>query len=41
MRTLAITRNVTLDGSVEMITDWFALRGGRASRCDEAAELAQ
>lgn len=23
MRTLAITQNITLDGSIEMITDWF------------------
>lgn len=24
MRTLAVTQNVTLDGAVEMLTDWFA-----------------
>ena len=23
MRTLAITQNITLDGSIEMIGDWF------------------
>ncbi|MFI1226308.1 MULTISPECIES: dihydrofolate reductase family protein [unclassified Streptomyces] len=27
MRTLAITQNVTVDGSVEMITDWFDPQG--------------
>lgn len=23
MRTLAITQNITVDGSIEMLTDWF------------------
>ena len=23
MRTLAITQNITLDGSIEMLDDWF------------------
>lgn len=27
MRTLAITQNITLDGSVEMLTDWFDPQG--------------
>ncbi|MYR11481.1 dihydrofolate reductase, partial [Streptomyces sp. SID724] len=27
MRTLAITQNITVDGSVEMITDWFDPQG--------------
>ncbi|MDT0268046.1 dihydrofolate reductase family protein [Streptomyces sp. DSM 44915] len=27
MRTLAITQNITVDGSVEMLTDWFDPRG--------------
>jgi len=28
MRTLAITQNVTLDGSIEMLGDWFDPQGG-------------
>ena len=27
MRTLAITENITIDGSIEMLTDWFDPRG--------------
>jgi dihydrofolate reductase len=27
MRTLAITQNITVDGSIEMITDWFSPMG--------------
>lgn len=27
MRTLAITQNITVDGSVELLTDWFAPQG--------------
>ncbi|SCE51329.1 dihydrofolate reductase family protein [Streptomyces sp. OspMP-M43] len=27
MRTLAITQNITVDGSIEMITDWFDPQG--------------
>ncbi len=29
MRTLAITQNITVDGSIEMITDWFDLKARR------------
>jgi dihydrofolate reductase len=28
MRTLAITQNITLDGSIEMLGDWFEPQGG-------------
>jgi len=27
MRTLAITQNITVDGSIEMLTDWFVPQG--------------
>lgn len=27
MRTLAITRNITLDGSIELLGDWFDPQG--------------
>lgn len=30
-RTLALTENVTLDGSIEMITDWFDPRATATS----------
>lgn len=37
MRTLAITQNATLDGAVEMLTDWFDPQGqGRGDRTDVA-----
>lgn len=32
MRTLAITQNITVDGSIEMLSDWFDAQGrGRAT----------
>lgn len=39
MRTLAITQNVTVDGSVEMLTDWFDPQDqGRPDMSDVAEE---
>jgi dihydrofolate reductase len=38
-RTLAITQNITLDGSIEMITDWFDPQGGAED--DGADQLAE
>ncbi|WP_405779213.1 dihydrofolate reductase family protein [Streptomyces sp. NBC_00859] len=39
MRTLAITQNVTVDGSVEMLTDWFDPQGqGGAGMSDVLEE---
>ena len=35
MRILAITENITLDGSIEMLTDWFdPQRQGEADKSD-------
>jgi hypothetical protein len=35
MRTLAITENITVDGSIEMLTDWFdPQRQGHVDRSD-------
>ncbi|RZS43683.1 dihydrofolate reductase [Herbihabitans rhizosphaerae] len=34
MRTLAITQNITLDGSIEMLGDWFAAQGGDVDMSD-------
>jgi dihydrofolate reductase len=40
MRTLAITQNTTLDGSVEMLGDWFDPQGrGGVDNSDLTAEL--
>lgn len=40
MRTLAITQNVTLDGSIEMLGDWFDPQGqGTVANSDLLAEL--
>jgi dihydrofolate reductase len=39
MRTLAITQNVTLDGSIEMLGDWFDPQGGPEDTSDLHAEL--
>lgn len=40
MRTLAITQNVTVDGSVEMLDDWFDPQGqGETDNSDLLAEL--
>jgi dihydrofolate reductase len=40
MRTLAITQNVTLDGSIEMLTNWFDPQGqSRADNADLLEEL--
>ncbi len=43
MRTLAITQNVTLDGSIEMLGDWFDPQGGGADQdtSDLREELAR
>ena len=39
MRTLAVTENITVDGSIEMLTDWFdPKRGGAADMSDLLAE---
>ncbi|WP_328318298.1 dihydrofolate reductase family protein [Streptomyces sp. NBC_00388] len=39
MRTLAVTQNVTVDGAVEMITDWFDPQGqGTAGMSDVMEE---
>ncbi|MGV9733544.1 dihydrofolate reductase family protein [Rhodococcus aetherivorans] len=40
MRTLAITQNVTLDGSIEMLGDWFDPQGqAEVDNSDHLAEL--
>ncbi|WP_216207243.1 dihydrofolate reductase family protein [Amycolatopsis aidingensis] len=40
MRTLAITQNVTIDGSIEMLADWFDPQGqGGADNSDLLEEL--
>src|SRR5690242_10412075 len=40
MRTLAITQNITLDGSIEMLDDWFDPQGqGRADMSDVQAVM--
>ncbi|OLL19723.1 MULTISPECIES: dihydrofolate reductase family protein [unclassified Rhodococcus (in: high G+C Gram-positive bacteria)] len=40
MRTLAITQNVTLDGSIEMLGDWFDPQGqAEVDNSDQLAEL--
>jgi dihydrofolate reductase len=40
MRTLAITQNITLDGSIEMIGDWFdPQEGAGQDGADQLAEL--
>ncbi|RII13877.1 hypothetical protein DSC45_23255 [Streptomyces sp. YIM 130001] len=36
MRTLALTQNITLDGAVEMITDWFSPSPDSPTHDDEA-----
>jgi dihydrofolate reductase len=42
MRTLAITQNVTVDGSIEMLGDWFDPQGGPdRDTSDLLAELAR
>ncbi|MFI1188168.1 dihydrofolate reductase family protein [Streptomyces californicus] len=38
MRTLAITQNVTVDGSIEMITDWFDPQGQAAVDMSDVRE---
>ncbi|MFE2379234.1 dihydrofolate reductase family protein [Streptomyces sp. NPDC059398] len=35
MRTLAVTQNVTVDGAVEMLTDWFDPQGQGAPDMDD------
>jgi dihydrofolate reductase len=40
LRTLAITQNITLDGSIEMLTDWFTLPGtADVDNSDQQAEM--
>lgn len=40
MRTLAITQNATLDGAVEMLTDWFDPQGqGQGDRTGRAHDV--
>ena len=40
MRTLAITQNITVDGSIEMLSDWFDPQGqGGADNSDLLEEL--
>lgn len=39
MRTLVITQNITLDGSIEMIGDWFDPQEGAGDGADQLAEL--
>jgi dihydrofolate reductase len=39
MRTLAITQNITLDGSIEMLGDWFDPQGGVADTSDLLEEI--
>ena len=39
MRTLAITQNITVDGSIEMLGDWFQPQGGEEDSSDLMAEL--
>ena len=38
MRTLAITQNITVDGSVEMLTDWFAPQGQEGTDMSDVLE---
>ncbi len=39
MRTLAITQNITVDGSIEMIGDWFdPQEGAEQDKSDQLAE---
>ncbi|OEU86072.1 dihydrofolate reductase [Streptomyces abyssalis] len=38
MRTLAITQNITVDGAVEMITDWFDPQGQGAPDMSDVLE---
>lgn len=38
MRTLAITQNVTVDGAIEMITDWFDPIGSGAADTSDLVE---
>ncbi|MCF3168968.1 dihydrofolate reductase family protein [Streptomyces californicus] len=38
MRTLAITQNITVDGSIEMITDWFDPQGQAAVDMSDVLE---
>lgn len=40
MRTLAITQNVTVDGAVEMLGDWFSAQG-QADDADLVAHVAR
>jgi dihydrofolate reductase len=39
VRTLAITQNITLDGSIEMLGDWFEPQGGGADTSDLLEEI--
>jgi dihydrofolate reductase len=39
MRTLAITQNVTVDGSIEMLGDWFDPQGAGVDNSDLLEEL--
>jgi hypothetical protein len=46
MRTLAITENITVDGSIEMLTDWFDPQrqgdtGKRAGGLDKSVLLVE
>ncbi|MEV2258741.1 dihydrofolate reductase family protein [Streptomyces anulatus] len=38
MRTLAITQNITVDGSIEMITDWFDPQGHAGADMSDVLE---
>ncbi|WP_328535292.1 dihydrofolate reductase family protein [Streptomyces sp. NBC_00344] len=38
MRTLAITQNITVDGSIEMITDWFDPKGQASADMSDVLE---
>ncbi|MBN1092389.1 dihydrofolate reductase family protein [Blastococcus sp. TML/M2B] len=39
MRTLAVTQNMTLDGSIEMIGDWFDPQAGAGDGADQLSEM--
>jgi dihydrofolate reductase len=39
MRKLVVTQNITVDGSIEMLRDWFTPTQGEAADADQVAEL--
>ena len=41
MRTLAITQNITLDGSIEMLDDWFDPQARGLGEMDDLQEEIQ